>query len=196
MPSPKRKTPRPARTSKPTVAAAREVPFSRLRALLGKPFDGEAVESVLARAGTIVVPKRSRGQLIVARDAGFDLLASRSSNKRGAPLVVYSITLYREGIGTPGYERPRADYVHRQFADVPFGLAFDTRRALLARMPRPRETWLWGKGAVRVDAPRVSYDEWILDGLQVQVHYTDSVRAPAASADAEAQRIELCIWEA
>src|SRR5690606_18716007 len=92
--------------------------------------------------------------------------------------------------------RSRADYVHRQFADVPFGLAFDTRRALLARMPAPRETWRWGTGPVSVEAPRVSYDEWILDGIEVQVHYTDSVATPASSADAAAQRIEVSTWEA
>lgn len=197
MATPKRKAPRPARTSKPTVAAAREVPFPRLRALLGKPLDGAAVKSVLARAGTIFVPTKARGNLIVARDAGFDLLASPSSGKRGASLVVLSITLYREGIATQDCPpRSRADYVHRQFADVPLGLAFDTRRALLARMPAPRETWRWGTGPVSVDAACFSYDEWILDGLQVQAHYTDSVTAPASSADAAAQRIEVSIWEA
>lgn len=197
MPTPKRKAPRPAGTSKATLAAAREVPFSHLRAVLGEPLDSAAVESVLGRAGTIFVPKNARGHLIVARDAGFDLLASPGSSKRGAPLVVFSITLYGEGIATQGSpSRSRADYVHRQFVDVPLGLAFDTRRALLARMPAPRETWRWGTGPVSVDAPHISYDEWILDGLEVQVHYTDSVTAPASSADAAAQRIEVRIVDA
>jgi hypothetical protein len=81
--------------------------------------------------------------------------------------------------------------VHREFADVPFGLAFGTRRELLATMPVPRETWLWGTGAVAAGAPFVSYDEWILDGLEVWVHYTDRVRAPAPSADAVVEHIDV-----
>jgi hypothetical protein len=199
MATPKRKVQRSARTARSTksgTTVVREVSFATLRALLGAPLDGAAVKAALARAGTIFVPKQARGHLVVARDAGFDLLASPRDGKRGAPLAVSSITLYREGIVTPGCPpRSRADYVHRKFADVPLGLAFDSRRALLARMPMPRETWLWGTGAVPVDAPRVSYDEWTLDGLQVQVHYTDGVAAPASSADAAAQRIEVGVWE-
>jgi hypothetical protein len=171
---------------------ALQVPFARLRALLAKPHDDAAVKAVLARAGTIFVPKQARGQLVVAREAGFDLSLSPRDGKRGAPLLVSSICLYREGIATHGCPpRSRADFVHRQYKDAPFGLGFVARSTILARMPSARETWLWGTGAVAVDAPLVSYDEWLIDGLQLWVHYTDSVRAPASSSDAAVQYIDV-----
>jgi hypothetical protein len=185
-------TKQPTRRARARAVVARDVTFARLRAALGEPVDGAAVKELLACAGPIFAPEKARGQLLVAREAGFDLLASPRDGKRGAPLLVASFCLYREGMATPGCPaRSRADYVHQQFADLPFGLAFAARRELLAQLPAPRETWLWGTGAVAVDAPLISYDDWSLEGLHVQVHYTEGVRQPAPSADARVERIDV-----
>ncbi|MBL8920535.1 MAG: hypothetical protein JNJ54_16850 [Myxococcaceae bacterium] len=169
------------------------MPFSPLRKVLGRPLDDGAVKAVLRRAGTLFVPQKAQGRLIVAREAGFDLALQPRGGKRGAPLEVWMVCLYGEGVATARCPaRSRAQYVHRQFRDVPFGLAFRLRRELLGHLPAPRETWLWGTGAVPVDAPLISYDEWTVDGVQVQAHYTDSVTTPVASADALVRWVDVC----
>lgn len=169
-----------------------DVPFSRLLRLLGRRLDDAAVKAVLDRAGALFIPPKAQGSLIVARDAGFDLVA-RGGSGRGAPLQVWMVSLYAEGVATFRCPpRSRAQYVHRQFGDVPFGLAFGPRQPLLAGVPAPRETWLWGTGAVPVDAPLISYDEWTVDRVQVQAHYTDSVTSPAAPEAAVVRWIDVC----
>ena len=192
MATSKRKPKRPAPAPRGIKSVSRRVPFTKLRGLLGKPIDDPAAKRVLAAAGTVFVPKIARGQLLVARDAGFDLSLSPRDGKRGAPLLVSSIVLYRDGVATPDCPpRSREDYVHRQYSDPPFALRFVARRELLSKMPTPRETWLWGTGPVAVDAPLVSYDEWSLDGLDVRVSYTISVRSPAAGADDAVEHIHI-----
>lgn len=198
MPTPKPTRARRPKPARPASAAPsqHDLRFSRLLALLGRPLDDAAVKAVLGRAGTLFVPTKAQGRLIVARDAGFDLSLQPGGGRRGAPLQVWMVSVYAEGVATFRCPpRSRAEYVHRQFGDVPFGLAFGLRQALLARVPAPRETWLWGQGAVPVDAPLISYDEWTMDGVQVQVHYADSVTSPAAREAAAVRWIDVCAMD-
>lgn len=154
------------------------------------------MKAVLGRAGALFVPPKAQGRLIVARDAGFDLSLQPRGGKRGVPLEVWLVSIYGEEVATPRCPpRSRAEYVHRQFSDVPFGLAFRPRRELLFRLPSPRETWLWGTGAVPVDAPHISYDEWTMDGVLVQAHYTESVTTPASSDEAVVRWVEVCAMD-
>jgi hypothetical protein len=150
--------------AKPKAAvAAIHVPFTELRATMGKPLEDAAVEAVLAKSGKVSRGKPDGGsRYVVAKQAGYDLLLQRpSAAKRGTPMVVTTLFLYSGARD------------HRAFIDLPFELGFVPRRELLARMGTPSQCWLIGEGEVPPDSPKVSHDEWVCDGLQVSTHYRD-----------------------
>jgi hypothetical protein len=147
--------------NKPARATGGGVRFTELRALIGLPIDDGKVAAVLARAGAKWQRPDGGQSYAVAKKAGFDLLAERPEDaKRGAPMLVHTIFMYRE-----------AHDGHRQFADPPPGLAFTSRAGLLVRMPRPARSWLIGTGEVPADSPEVDHDAWTIDGVTISADY-------------------------
>jgi hypothetical protein len=140
------------------------IAFDDLRPLFGRAIDDPMVVAVLARAGMKFGKPKDGASYAVAKKAGFDLLAqAKAGAKRGAPLIVHTAFLFREGQSG-----------HAQFPSPPYGFAFTTRAALLASMPPPKLSWLIGEGAVPVDAPEVSHDAWEIDGLSVSADYDEA----------------------
>jgi hypothetical protein len=145
-------------------AAASAVTFEELRGLFGRPSDDAQVLAVLGRAGAKFGKAKDGSSYAVAKQAGFDLLARAPDGaKRGAPLVVHTAFLFRDGQSG-----------HAQFPAPPYGLAFTTRAEVLASMPPPKRTWLIGEGEVPVTSPEASHDTWRFDGLDVSADYDES----------------------
>lgn len=139
-----------------------DVTFDDLRPLFGLASDDAKVTAVLERAGKVTWTKPDGGQrYAVAKQAGFDILVARPKDaKRGDPMLVHTMFLFREGCSK-----------HAQFAHPPYGLSYGTRAEVLAAMPEPERTWRIGAGKVPVDAKEVSHDRWIFDGLYVSADY-------------------------
>jgi hypothetical protein len=138
------------------------IPFEDLRPLFGLAQDDPKVTAALARSGKVTWTKPDGGaRYAVAKQAGYDILVERPKNaKRGSPMVVHTIFLYCDGASK-----------HLQFAHPPYGLAFSTRKEILASMPKPERSWIIGEGEVPLDSKGVDHDRWKLDGLHVSADY-------------------------
>src|SRR5262245_9032089 len=100
-----------------------KVPYAKLIGVLGKAPKDSAVPAD-AEAGKAMV----KSHFITAKQAGFTLSLNVPRKGGGNRKVVSSLYLHAD------------DDDHRGFSDLPEGLAFTTRSALLAIRPTPSKS--------------------------------------------------------
>ena len=158
----------PAPKAATAKASSGAIDFGKdLRPLFGLAEGDPKIAAALAKAGKVSWTKPDGGQrYAIAKQAGLDILVERPEDaKRGAPMLVHTMFLYRAHDGAK----------RAQFAAPPYGLAFTTRTEVLRSMGPPVETWLIGKGAVPVTSPAADHDRWEIDGLNVCAEYDEDL---------------------
>jgi hypothetical protein len=138
--------------------------FEKLRSLLGKPVNDDAVAAVFSASEKVTI----KSDFVIARSAGFDFALTRPTGaKPGAKKVLSTLFLFSEGQDG-----------HQAFQDLPRGFSFSSREQLIATLGPPDLSWVIGKGKVppaSVASKEVSHDRWTIEGFECSANYRDGV---------------------